>query len=211
MSVTVITVRLTSAAVITTLVAMARWEPGTRERLARAALELFTTRGFEQTTAAEIAEAVGVTERTFFRHFADKREVLFDGQERYRQAFLDGAAAAPPGATPFEVVASALRSAGAFFGEERRAFARARQAVIDANPALQERERHKRATVAAAMRGALLDRGIADPTAAVAAETASTVFSIAFQQWISPGETRPLTQIADAVLAEVRSFAGAAS
>ena len=79
---------------------MARWEPGTRERLARAALELFTTRGFEQTTAAEIAAAVGVTERTFFRHFADKREVLFDGQERYRQAFLDGAATAPPGATP---------------------------------------------------------------------------------------------------------------
>ena len=190
---------------------MARWEPGTRERLARAALELFTTRGFEQTTAAEIARSVGLTERTFFRHFTDKREVLFDGQEHFAQAFLDGIAAASPGATPFDVVASALRSAGAFFGDERRAFARARQAVIDANPALQERERHKRATVAAAMREALLARGIPAPAAAVAAETASTVFSLAFQQWIRPGEERPLTDIAATVLAEVRSFAGAAS
>lgn len=190
---------------------MARWEPGTRERMARAALELFTTRGFEQTTAAEIAQAVGLTERTFFRHFADKREVLFDGQEHFTQAFLDGAAAAPPGATPYEVVAAAVRSASAFFDDQRRPFARARQAVIDANPPLQERERHKRATVAAAMHAALLARGVADPAAAVAAETASTVFSIAFRQWISPGEERPLTQIAADVLAEVRSFAGAAS
>jgi AcrR family transcriptional regulator len=190
---------------------MTRWEPGTRERLGQAALELFSTRGFEQTTAAEIAESVGLTERTFFRHFADKREVLFDGQQQFLQAFLDGVDAAAPDAPPFEVVASALRSVGAFFGEERRALARTRQAVIDANPALQERERHKRATVAAAMREALHARGVADPAAAVAAETAATVFSIAFQQWIRPGEERPLTEIAATVLAEVRSFAGAAS
>ncbi len=127
------------------------------------------------------------------------------------QAFLDGVASAPRDAAPFEVVASALRSAGSFFGDERRPFARARQAVIDANPALQERERHKRATLAAAMRGALLARGVADPAAAVAAETASTVFSIAFQQWIRPGEGRTLAQLTADVLAEVRGFAGAGS
>ena len=188
---------------------MARWQPGTRERLARAALELFSAQGFEQTTAAEIARSVGLTERTFFRHFADKREVLFDGQQSFTQAFLDGVQAAPPGAPPFEVVASALRSAGGFFDEERRAFARARQAVIEANPALQERERHKRAALAAAMHGAMLARGTADPAASVAAETAATVFSLAFQQWIRPGEDRTLSQIAAGVLAEVRRFAAA--
>src|SRR5215468_8851818 len=76
---------------------MARWEPGARERLQAAALELFATRGFEQVTAAEIAQSVGLTERTFFRHFSDKREVLFYGQQQFLQAFVDGVDAAPPG------------------------------------------------------------------------------------------------------------------
>ena len=99
---------------------MVRWEPGARERLQEAALGLFATRGFEQTTAAEIAQSVGLTERTFFRHFSDKREVLFDGQEQFLQAFVNGANAAPPEASPLEVVASALHSAASFFPDERR-------------------------------------------------------------------------------------------
>jgi len=73
---------------------MVRWEPGARERLQAAALELFASRGFEQTTAAEIAQSVGLTERTFFRHFSDKREVLFYGQQQFLQAFVDGVDAA---------------------------------------------------------------------------------------------------------------------
>src|SRR5438270_11631896 len=99
-----------SGAVITRLGGMVRWEPGTAERLQQAALELFATRGFEQTTAAEIAQAVGLTERTFFRHFGDKREVLFGGQQYLVQAFLEGVQSAPPGASPIEVVESALRN-----------------------------------------------------------------------------------------------------
>src|SRR3569833_2747157 len=122
---------------------MARWEPGTAERLQKAALELFATRGYEQTTAAEIAQSVGLTERTFFRHFSDKREVLFQGQEQLAQAFLDGIDAAPPEASPIEVVACALRAAATFFPAERRPHSRTRQSVIDRNPALQEREHHK--------------------------------------------------------------------
>ena len=86
---------------------MVRWEPGARERLQAAALELFATRGYEQTTAAEIAQSVGLTERTFFRHFSDKREVLFYGGEQFLQGFVDGVDAAPPGASPFEVIAFA--------------------------------------------------------------------------------------------------------
>src|SRR5688500_17326284 len=100
-----------SVAVIPTLAHMARWEPGTAERLQRAALELFTTRGFERTTATEIAESVGLTERTFFRHYSDKREVLFHGQDQLVQTFLAGVAEALPDASPIEVVASALGSA----------------------------------------------------------------------------------------------------
>src|SRR5262245_15578114 len=126
---------------------MARWEPGAPQRLQEAALELFATRGYEQTTATEIAQSVGLTERTFFRHFSDKREVLFHGQHLLVQAFLDGIEAAPPDAPAMEIVDSALRSAATFFPAERRAHSRMRQAVIDKHPALQERELHKLASL----------------------------------------------------------------
>ncbi|MGI3781294.1 MAG: TetR family transcriptional regulator, partial [Janthinobacterium lividum] len=100
---------------------MVRWEPGAQERLQAAALDLYACRGFEQTTAADIASSVGLTERTFFRYFADKREVLFAGQEHFRQVFLDGVAAAPEDASALDAVASALQAAAAFFPDERRA------------------------------------------------------------------------------------------
>ena len=187
---------------------MARWEPGARERLQAAALELFATRGFEQTTAAEIAQSVGLTERTFFRHFSDKREVLFYGQEQFLQAFLDGVAAAPPGASPLEVIASALRAAGSFFPDERRSYSRMRQAVIDQNPALQEREGHKLAGLAATVASALRARGVGEPAATLAAESGATVFGIAFAQWIREGETRSLPDIASDVLRELRHLTG---
>ena len=188
---------------------MARWEPGTPERLQQAAMELFATRGFEQTTAAEIAQAVGLTERTFFRHFADKREVLFHGQHQFAQAFLDGLDAAPAGATPLQMVAGAVRSATSFFPDERRAGSRARQGVIDDNPALQEREVHKLAGLATTLAEALRARGVDEPAATLAAQSATTVFGIAFAQWIAEDETRSLDVIVDAVFAELTSLTSA--
>ena len=187
---------------------MARWEPGTRERLAQAALDLFTTQGFEQTTAAQIARSVGLTERTFFRHFADKREVLFGGQEPLAAAFLRGIESAPADATPLEVIAAALAAGASFFADERRGWSRARQRVIDANPALQERERHKMAGLARLGHDALLARGVADPAARLAAETGTTVFGIGFAQWIAEGENRSLTDIEAGLLDELRVLAG---
>ena len=185
---------------------MVRWRPGTRERLQAAALELFAERGFDQTTAADIATAVGLTERTFFRHFTDKREVLFDGQELLVDAFLAGVAAAPADAPALEVVAAALRSGAGFFPDERRAWSRLRQTVIDRNPALLEREGHKMAELAAVIRTALLERGVADPTATLAAGSGSTVFAVAFAQWIREGERRSLDQIEAAVLDDLRAL-----
>ncbi|MEP6799567.1 MAG: TetR family transcriptional regulator, partial [Lapillicoccus sp.] len=185
---------------------MVRWEPGARERLQAAALELFATRGFEQVTAAEIAQAVGLTERTFFRHFSDKREVLFHGQAAYLQTFLDGMAAAPAGSPPLEAIAYALQGAASFFTQERRPYARMRQSVIDDNPALQERERHKRAGLTAAIAEALRARGTDEPGATLAAESGATVFGIAFAQWISEGETRALVDIAADVLRRLQDL-----
>ncbi|MGW5722011.1 TetR/AcrR family transcriptional regulator [Amycolatopsis sp. NPDC003865] len=187
---------------------MVRWEPGTAERLQKAALELFATRGYEQTTAAEIAQAVGLTERTFFRHFSDKREVLFQGQELLVKAFLDGIDAAPADASPFEVVACALRSAATFFPDERRPHSRTRQSVIDRNPALQEREHHKLTTLAKTVAAALRDRGVDDVAATLAAESGATVFGIAFTRWLR--EERSMADIAAEVLTELLTLAAQA-
>jgi AcrR family transcriptional regulator len=195
-----------SVAVITTLGRMARWEPGTPERLQQAALELFATRGYEQTTAREIAESVGLTERTFFRHFTDKREALFHGQDLFVQAFLAGLDAAPPGATPVESIASAVQSAASFFADERRAHSRKRQAVIDKNPALQERELHKFANLAATLADALRARGAGPLHATLAAQAGTSVFGVAFAQWIAKGERRSLDQITAEVFGELRTL-----
>jgi AcrR family transcriptional regulator len=190
---------------------MVRWEPGARERLQAAALELFATRGYEQTTAAEIAQSVGLTERTFFRHFSDKREVLFYGGEQFLQGFVDGVDAAPPDASPFEVIAFALSAAASFFPDERRSYSRMRQAVIDLNPGLQERELHKLASLAATVAGALRSRGVGEPAATLAAESGAAVFRIAFAQWLREDETRSLAEIESDVLRELLNLTGAAA
>jgi AcrR family transcriptional regulator len=190
---------------------MARWAPGTAERLQQAALELFATRGFEQTTATEIAQSVGLTERTFFRHFSDKRDVLFHGQQVLVQAFLDGVDSAPPDASPIEIVASALRSAASFFPDERRPYSRTRQSVIDQNPALQERERHKLASIATTLADALRARGVDELAATLAAESGTTVFAIAFAQWIRADEQRTLADIAAEALRELLTLAATAA
>jgi len=187
---------------------MVRWEPGTRERLQDAALALFAARGYEQTTATEIAQAVGLTERTFFRHFADKREVLFHGQQTLTDAFLAGLDDASPDASPIELAVSALRSSASFFDDERRPHSRLRQSVIDANPALQEREALKLVGLGQALGNALRDRGVADMTAEVAAQIAVMAFGIAFAHWIAEGEQRSFVAIAMDVVREVVAVTG---
>ncbi len=168
---------------------MSRWEPNARGRLEQAALELYVERGFEQTTVAEIASRAGLTERTFFRHFADKREVLFWGQGALQELVVGTVAGAPDTAAPIDAVAVAVEAAGAAL-QERREHARRRQAVIAANPELQERELIKLASLAAAIAGALRLRGVSDLAASLTAEAGIAVFKIAFEHWITePGES----------------------
>ncbi|MEU9455867.1 TetR family transcriptional regulator [Streptomyces sp. NPDC048277] len=186
---------------------MTRWAPGTAERLQEAALALFADRGFEQTTAADIAQSVGLTERTFFRHFSDKREVLFHGQRLLAEAFTSGAQAAPDGASPIEIVACALRSAASVFPDERRPHSRARRSVIEQNPALRERELHKLAGLSAALTETLRARGVAPLAAALAAQCGVTVFGLAFTQWIGEGEQRSFDALTTQTLQELLALA----
>ncbi|MFH8342392.1 TetR/AcrR family transcriptional regulator [Streptomyces sp. AM6-12] len=185
---------------------MGRWEPNTRERLAKAALDLYGERGYEQTTVAEIARTAGLTERTFFRHYADKREVLFSGAVELEQMFTQAVADAPPSAAPIDAMAAGLDAVCAVF-EERRDFARKRHAVISATAELRERELIKLASLAAALTGTLRRRGVPEPAASLTAETGVAVFKVAFERWITADETRPLALLARESLDDLRSVA----
>ncbi|NVI91039.1 TetR/AcrR family transcriptional regulator [Actinomadura sp. BRA 177] len=162
---------------------MGRWEPNARGRLEKAALDLYGERGFEKTTVAEIAARAGVTERTYFRHFADKREVLFGGTSELQDMLTNTVADAPAAALPLEATAGALEAiGGVFLGNRDRA--RRRQAVIQANPELRERELIKMATFATALAETLRNRGVPDPAATLTAEAGIAIFKVAFTRWL---------------------------
>jgi AcrR family transcriptional regulator len=162
---------------------MGRWEPNARGRLVQAAFALYGERGFEQTTVAEIAKRAGLTERTFFRHFADKREVLFAGADALQELLVSTVAKAPDRLTPIDAAAAGIEAAGALI-QEGRELAQQRQAIIAASAELQERELIKLASLASALADALRQRGVAEPAASLAAEAGIAVFKVAFERWI---------------------------
>ena len=194
MSVAVITVARMSVSVISYDPRMTRWEPNGRGRLELAALALYGERGFENTTVAEIAARAGLTERTFFRHFADKREVLFSGADALQELLVSNVAAAPDSIGPIDAVGAALEAAGALL-QERREYARQRAAIIAANTELRERELIKLASLASAIADALRRRGVADPAASLSAEAGIAVFRIAFERWVQETNQRDLPEL----------------
>jgi len=183
-----------------------RWEPDARGRLGQAAFELFTERGFEQVTVAEIAERAGLTERTFFRYFADKREVLFAGADGFQDLFVSTVAGAPDSAAPIDAVAAALYAAAAMFTAHEDGVRR-RSAIIAAHPDLRERELIKLATVAAAIAEALRGRGVTDPAASLTAEAGIAIFKIAFARWIAAPAGPDLAKLIAESLEELKLVA----
>lgn len=182
---------------------MARWTPDAPGRLLQAALELFEERGYDGTTVADIAARAGLTERTFFRYFTDKREVLMSGADDMRARLTDAIVTGEPGARPFDLTVAAIRGAGEFF-DERRPWSRRRQAVLTANPALMERELIKLATLTRACGAALQERGVPEPTAGLAAQAGIAVFQTAFGRWIADEEDTPFGDFVDEAAAELR-------
>jgi AcrR family transcriptional regulator len=162
---------------------MGRWQADAQGRLIEAAMALFGERGYDSTTVADIAERAGLTKRTFFRYFTDKREVLFFGAAALEELIVSAVAGAPASASPLAAVEAGLSAAGPGF-EERREFAAKRRQIINANPELQERELIKLASLARAVAGALGRRGVPELTATFAAETGMTVFRVAFERWV---------------------------
>jgi AcrR family transcriptional regulator len=163
---------------------VARWEPDALGRLVIAALELFAERGYDQTTVADVAERAGVTERTFYRYFTDKREVLFGAGHVWEDQIIAGIEKADPSLPPLEVVTAGL-VAGAALLDERRPFALRRAAVLAATPSLQERELLKMTKLAEAIALTLGKRGVAELDAQLAAEAGVAAFRVAFARWIA--------------------------
>jgi AcrR family transcriptional regulator len=183
---------------------MTRWEPNARGRLELAALELYSERGYDQTTVAEIARRAGLTERTFFRHFADKREVLFYGSGMLQERIVTAIGDAPEGLPPLDVVGAALESAAEVM-DARRDLAWRRQAIVEANPELRERELIKLATLAAAIADALRGRGVPGPVASLAAEAGIAVFKIAFRRWVGEDVGQPLAPVIRQSLTDLKA------
>jgi AcrR family transcriptional regulator len=184
---------------------MGRWRPGAEGRLVDAALALYAEQGFDRTTAAEIAARAGVTERTFFRYFSDKREVLFSGGHHLQDAMTAAIAAADGGLTPVDAAVAGLAEAARVIEHD---FARRRSAVIAAHPALQERELLKLDALSSAAAEALRERGVAPRAAALAGESAVAVFKTAFQEWVGADVPGDLAATMRAVLGDLRATVG---
>jgi AcrR family transcriptional regulator len=157
-----------------------------RKRLQWAALELFRERGYEETTAAEIAAKAGVTERTFFRHFPDKREVLFDGGVAFIEAVTAAVRNAPKTLGPWDAMFFAFDSVKQLF-VENRPFTEPRQRVIASNAALQERATDKNRALIAAVASALCERGLTVPQANLAAQMGMATLSHGVSAWFKDG------------------------
>ena len=184
---------------------MARWEPNAAERLAVAALDLFAERGYENTTVIDIAQRAGLTKSTFFRHFQDKREVLF-GDGTLNGLLAEAVAAAPAAAAPLEVVAQVLDAFGRrAFTPARREFVARRRAVIAANPELQEREALKGLGLTASMTEALRRRCVPDLTACVAADLGALAMTIAYERWSDTTDDDDFGEVARRALDEVQA------
>lgn len=167
-------------------------------------MELYGERGYEQTTVTEIAARAGLTERTFFRHYADKREVLFAGSAALQTLLADTLAETPATDSPIDAVAAALHAVAAIF-DERREQARRRQKVISANAELRERELIKLASLAAALAESLRARGVAEPAASLAGEAGIAVFKVAFERWITGADGRAMGAFIQESLDELKA------
>ncbi len=183
---------------------MSRWDPNASGRLQQAAIALYLERGYEDVTVAEIAERAGLTKRTFFRHFADKREVLFSGSADFEHTVVDAVRTAPTTAQPMDAVMRALAHGGAGltnWGEP----VRQRQGIVGSSTELRERELIKMDALTTAIADALRYRRVENLTATLVAQVGVAAFMTAFQQWTEAKEPQDVSAIIDDALRRIRA------
>ena len=183
---------------------MSRWAPNARERLETAALDLFVENGYEETTVAQIADRAGLNRATFFRHFADKREVLFGGEDVLTGLFADAIRTASPDAPVGQCLQAAFAAAGVVMTPQQRAKASQRVLVLAANAEVQERGLLKHARIARSINVALRERGVDEMTARLAAEVGMLAFTIAIERWMKADNDEPFALLAAAALSDLQ-------
>jgi AcrR family transcriptional regulator len=186
-------------------VPVSRWAPDARERLETAALDLFIENGYEETTVAQIADRAGLNRATFFRYFADKREVLFGGEDVLAGLFGDAIRAAAPDATLTECLQAAFAATAVAMTPQQRAKAARRVRVVAANTELQERGLLKHARIARSISAALRMRGTDELTARLGAEVAMLAFSIAVERWLKADHDEPFPVHAATALSDLQA------
>lgn len=186
---------------------VSRWAPDARDRLESAALDLFVENGYEETTVAQIADRAGLNRATFFRHFADKREVLFGGEELLAELFAEGIRTASPDATLTGCLQAAFASCGVVMTPQQRAKAAQRVLVLAASTEVQERGLLKHARMTKSISTALRERGADELTARLGAQVAMLAFSIAVERWIGSAHDEPFPAHAAAALGDLRERA----
>ena len=185
---------------------MSRWTPDARERLEQAALELFAEQGFAQTSVPQITARAGLTTRTFFRHFADKREVLFGAEDELPTLVTAMMAAAPPSLTAMGVIEQGLDAFVVTAFEGQRDALLARKAIIQSDESLRERELRKRFALADAIRAGFVSRGADDLSATLTAEIAMAVVGVSLGRWLDGDEDQSLSDILHHTLATIRTI-----
>jgi AcrR family transcriptional regulator len=184
---------------------VARWQPDARDRLERAALGLFVELGFAETTVPQITARAGLTTRTFFRHFADKREVLFAGEEEIPALVAKLIADAPADYGPMKVIVDGLGTVAATVFEGRLEYLRIRRTVVQSDEGLRERELRKLSVLSEAIGRGFMDRGVDELTSTLAAHIAVTVFSVSIGRWLDQAGDRPLSELLHDTLAALPS------
>jgi len=185
---------------------MSRWPSGAQSRLERAALELFVEQGFAETTVPQITARAGLTTRTFFRHFADKREVLFAYQAELPTVVARVLADTPASLGPMDAIMQGLQTVAAEI-ESQRTYLRTRHGIVETDDGLRERELRKQSVLSDAIRRELLKRGVDELTATLAAEIAVSVFGVAVTRWLDHDEQRPLSQVVNETFAALLTLA----
>ena len=186
---------------------MSRWKPNARDRLAQAAIELFTEQGFAETTVPQITARAGLTTRTFFRHFADKREVLFTGDEEVPALVEQLVADAPASFDPMQVIAYGLETITTTQFDGQFAYLRMRQAVVQTDDGLRERDLRKRSMLVAPIYGGFRRRGVDELTATLAAHLAVAVFGVTLDRWLGQETEQPLTELVRDTLRALHALA----
>ena len=193
---------------------MPRWEPHVEERLRLAALDLYTTKGYESTTVGDVATRAGVTSRTYFRYFPDKREVLFGGADALRDRVACSLRDAPAEMPPLTATLHAMSTCEDLFHLHGHEQLRRRDAVISTSSELQEREAHKLASIAAVVASGLVERGSAPDSAQLVADLALAAFKQASWHWMDDPATpfavllyRAAAQAREVLIAQARSEA----